>query len=111
MEFRYLCKSIAILESETDPHGWGNAIEDELAFLLYMGFHSHDLAIAYKNVLMKFSRCPEVVIRPARRMVGFAWELKAYGMPRYTCYHSSGLDDLVESVKLRELVEKDPVVL
>lgn len=30
-----LCKNVVICQSATDPHGWGNATEDEPAFMVY----------------------------------------------------------------------------
>jgi hypothetical protein len=107
-DLKYLCDSIAIVESSTDRYGWGNATEDEPAFLVYLGFYTREQAIAMKDTLIRFYRCESVQVRPAKRMAGLDWELKAYGLQRYGDSYAFGLDDLIESVRAREMCETEP---
>lgn len=102
----YLCQSVAIVENTTDHYSWGNATEDEPAFLVYIGFRSREEAIALKNTLLKFYRCSDVTLRPAKRM-SFEWEIKARGMQRYTDTYAFGLDYLIEGQHMQEWEEPE----
>jgi hypothetical protein len=106
-ELKYLCDSIALIESETDRWGWGNAGEDEPAFVAYIGFHDREEAIEYfEKDLKKLCRCTQATIRRSKRMKGFEWELKTSDLQRYTDSHAEGLDWLVDRRIIRE--EYDP---
>jgi hypothetical protein len=104
LNLNYLCHSIAIVESKSDRWNWGNAEEDEPAFLVYMGFDRREDAIRIAKTISRFYRC-DTEVRKAKRIISFEWEVKARKMQRYTDSHAWGLDRLLESTKTRELTQ------
>jgi hypothetical protein len=101
LDLNYLCHSIAIVESKSDRWNWGNAEEDEPAFLVYIGFDRREDAIAVAETIRRFYRC-DAEVRKAKRIAGFEWEVKVRKMQRYTDSYAWGLDQLLESAKTWE---------
>jgi hypothetical protein len=91
-----ICKSVAICEAPTDPHNWGNATEDEPAFMAYLGCKS-DEAEGYIHSLKTFYRCSWLEVRKPKYLKEFEAEIKIRGIQRYADFHAFGLDYLAES--------------
>lgn len=91
-----LCKNVVICTSQADPHGWGNATEDEPAFMTYLGCNKDEVA-GYIKTLNTFYRCYWCEVRKPKYLKEFEAEIKIRGMQRYADFHAFGLDYLVES--------------
>ena len=101
-QVKQLCKSVAICEATIcDRHNWGNDIDDEPAFVTYLGC-KRDEAKGYIKTLNIFYRCHINQIRQPKYLKGFEVEIKIYGMQRYADTHAFGLDYLVESQESKE---------
>jgi hypothetical protein len=102
LKITQLCPSVGIVESTSDRYQWGNATEDEPAFLVYIGCENYSEAQALKKTLFTFYRCQQILIRPALRMNTFSYELKVHRMQRNTDSYAYGLDLLVESQEAKD---------
>jgi hypothetical protein len=91
-----LAPSVAICEASEDIHNWGNATEDEPAFIVYLGCRSEDVG-GYVKTFKTFYRCPKCEVRKPKHLKDFEVEIKMIGMQRYCDSHAFGLDYLVES--------------
>ena len=84
-----LCKSVVICEAPSDPHGWGNATEDEPAFMVYLGCQKHEVK-KYVRTFNHLYDCEWCEVRKPKYLKGFEAEIKVRGMQR------SDLERLVE---------------
>ena len=92
-----LAESVAICEAiNGDPHNWGNATEDEPAFLVYVGCRQDEVEALVK-LFNTFYRCSWCEVRQPKYFKDFEAEIKICGMQRYMDTHAFGLDYLVES--------------
>jgi hypothetical protein len=92
-----LYPSVAICETRIgDLFDWGNAIDDEPAFIAYLGCRSEDVA-GYVKTLNTFYRCSKCKVRQPKHLKNFEAEIKIVGMQRYCDRYAFGLDYLVES--------------
>jgi hypothetical protein len=100
---KQLCESIAICEAtKSDRHNWGNATEDEPAFLLYLGCKKDEVSGYIKN-FNTFYRCEWCEVRKPKYLKGFEAEIKVRGMQRYADQYAFGLDYLAESEEAKHL--------
>lgn len=91
-----LCKNVVICQTATDPHGWGNATEDEPAFMVYLGCKKEEVE-GHIRTFNTFYRCYWCEVRKPKYLKEFEAEIKIRGMQRYIDSHAYGLDYLVES--------------
>jgi hypothetical protein len=89
--------NIVICEARLgDRFNWGNATENEPAFVVYLGCCTQDVA-GYVKTLNTFYRCYFCEVRKPKYLKEFEAEIKIRGMQRYCDSHAFGLDYLVES--------------
>ncbi len=92
-----LAHSIAICEAlNGDRYDWGNAEDDQPAFLVYVGCRKDEVPGAVKT-FNNFYRCEWCEVRTPKHLKGFEAEIKVRGMQRYSDTNALGLDYLVES--------------
>jgi hypothetical protein len=92
-----ISNSIAICEAnEGDRFNWGNATENEPAFLVYLGCKKNEVP-GYIKTLNIFYRCDYCEARKPKYLKGFEAEIKIRGMQRYCDSHAFGLDSLLSS--------------
>lgn len=97
-----LCESVAICESQSDPHGWNNATETEPAFMVYLGCKKDEVK-GYVQTFNTFYRCEWCEVRKPKHLKGFEAEIKIRGMQRCSDSHAFGLDYLIESEQAKHL--------
>ncbi len=92
-----LAHSIAICEAlNGDRYDWGNAEDDQPAFLVYVGCRKDEVPGAVKT-FNNFYRCEWCSVRTPKHLKDFEAEIKVRGMQRYSDTNALGLDYLVES--------------
>ena len=90
-----LCKSVAICEAKgSDRHNWGNATDNEPAFIVYLGCKKNEVSekIRYINNVLDCYWCE---VRKPKYLKGFEAEIKIRGMQRWSDEDLNGLDHLV----------------
>ena len=89
--------SIAICEANSDDRfNWGNATEDEPAFLVYLGCKKTEVA-GYMKTFNLFYRCDWCETRKPKYLKDYEVEIKIRGMQRKSDSHAYGLDRLLRS--------------
>lgn len=92
-----IATSVAICEANADDRfNWGNATEEEPAFLVYLGCKKTEVA-GYIKTFNIFYRCDYCEARKPKYLKDFEVEIKVRGMQRETDCHAHGLDTLVQS--------------
>ena len=92
-----IANSIAICEANADDrYDWGNATEEDPAFLVYLGCKKTEVA-GYMKTLNLFYRCDWCETRKPKYLKDFEVEIKIRGMQRYADTHAFGLDYLLQS--------------
>lgn len=102
-----LCESVAICEAtKGDRHNWGNATENEPAFVAYLGCRKDEVAskIAYINNALGCYWCE---VRKPKYLKGFEAEIKILRMQRYSDEETNGLDFLVWAENDFNYIESD----
>lgn len=98
-----LCENVAICEATNgDRHDWGNATDDEPAFMVYVGCFKDEVK-GYVQTFNTFYRCEWCEVRSPRHLKGFEAEIKIRGMQRESDTNAFGLDYLVESEQAKHL--------
>lgn len=92
-----IANSVAICEAnESDRFNWGNATEDEPAFLVYLGCKKTEVA-GYMKTFNLFYRCDWCETRQPKYLKDYEVEIKIRGMQRESDTHAFGLDYLIRS--------------
>ena len=87
-----IANSIAICEANADDrYNWGNATEDEPAFLVYLGCKKTEVA-GYMKTFNLFYRCDWCETRKPKYLKDYEVEIKIRGMQRKSNSHAFGLD-------------------
>jgi len=96
-----LAESVAICEAiNGDRYGWGNATEDEPAFMIYLGCNKDEVS-GYVKTFNTFYRCSWCEVRKPKYLKEFEAEIKIREMQRYTDTHAWGLDYLAEAEEVK----------
>jgi hypothetical protein len=92
-----LCESVAICEAmKGDRNGWGNATNNEPAFVTYFGCQKQEAA-EYSQTFLTFYRAKSCSVRSPKYLTDFEAEIKVSGMKRHSDETGFGLDYLIES--------------
>ena len=98
-----LVESVAICEAlNGDRHNWGNAEDNQPAFITYIGCKKDEVP-GYVKTFNNFYRCCWCEVRKPKYLKSFEAEIKIRGMQRYSDSNAFGLDYLIESESSKHL--------
>jgi hypothetical protein len=98
-QFTELLPGLVICEAtKGDIHNWGNADRGQPAFLVYIGYNTPQEREEWIYQLRTFWKIDtEICSRASNRVPGYWWELKVWGMNRYSESDVFELEYLSES--------------
>lgn len=84
-KFTELLPGLVICEAARDVHHWGNATENEPAFLVYLGYNipqeRNEWILRLRSI---WSIDTDIIYRVSQRVKGYWHELKIRGMQRFS---------------------------
>jgi hypothetical protein len=85
-QFREILPGLVVCEAPvSDPHNWGNADENEPAFLVYLGCDTRSERDNWIVQLQTFwGVTSQITSRRSNRVVGFQLEIKVRGIKRFS---------------------------
>lgn len=83
--YRQIVPSLVVCEASVDVHGWNNTCGDLPAFLTYIGYNlPEERDILLYQLRTFFGITEPIADRCARRVKGYAHELKVWGLSRHS---------------------------